>query len=40
MVQPINYILDVKDPIEQAMRGYAMGRQDIEQLKAEQNLKL
>lgn len=31
MVQPINYILDVKDPIEQAMRGYALGRQDIEQ---------
>jgi len=31
MVSPINYILDVKDPIEEAMRGYAMGRQDIEQ---------
>ena len=31
MVSPINYILDVKDPIEQAMRGYTMGRQDIEQ---------
>ena len=31
MVSPINYMLDIKDPIEQAMRGYAMGRQDIEQ---------
>jgi hypothetical protein len=31
MVSPINYILDVKDPIEQAMLGYTMGRKDIEQ---------
>lgn len=31
MVSPINYILDVKNPIEEAMRGYAFGRQDIEQ---------
>lgn len=31
MVSPINYMLDVKDPIEEAMRGYTMGRQDIEQ---------
>lgn len=31
MVSPINYILDVRNPIEEAMRGYAFGRQDIEQ---------
>jgi hypothetical protein len=31
MVSPINYILDVKDPIEQAMLGYTTGRKDIEQ---------
>lgn len=31
MVSPINYILDVKSPIEEAMRGYAFGRGDIEQ---------
>lgn len=31
MVSPINYMLDVKNPIEEAMRGYSLGRQDIEQ---------
>jgi hypothetical protein len=31
MVSPINYILDVKDPIEQAMLGYTIWRKDIEQ---------
>lgn len=31
MVSPINYMLDVKNPIEEAMRGYSFGRQDIEQ---------
>ena len=31
MVSPINYILDVKNPIEEAMRGYSIGRADIEQ---------
>jgi hypothetical protein len=30
-MEPINYILDVQNPIEQAMRGYGMGRADIEQ---------
>jgi len=30
-MDPINYILDVQNPIEQAMRGYGMGRADIEQ---------
>lgn len=31
MVSPINYMLDVRNPIEEAMRGYSLGRQDIEQ---------
>jgi hypothetical protein len=30
-MEPINYMLDVKNPIEEAMRGYAIGRADIEQ---------
>ena len=30
-MDPINYILDVKSPIEQALKGFALGRQDIEQ---------
>lgn len=30
-MEPINYILDVRSPIEQAMKGFALGRQDIEQ---------
>jgi hypothetical protein len=30
-MDPINYILDVQNPIEQAMRGYGIGRADIEQ---------
>lgn len=30
-MDPINYILDVKNPIEEAMRGYSMARADIEQ---------
>lgn len=30
-MEPINYILDVQNPIEQAMRGYGLGRADIEQ---------
>ena len=35
-MEPINYILDVQNPIEQAMRGYGMGRADIEQRQAMQ----
>jgi hypothetical protein len=31
MVSPINYMLDVKNPIEEAIRGYTLGRADIEQ---------
>jgi hypothetical protein len=30
-MEPINYMLDVKNPIEEAMRGYGIGRADIEQ---------
>jgi hypothetical protein len=30
-MEPINYMLDVKNPIEEAMRGYGLGRADIEQ---------
>jgi hypothetical protein len=30
-MEPINYMLDVKSPIEQALMGYGLGRQDIEQ---------
>jgi hypothetical protein len=30
-VEPINYILDVKNPIEEAIKGYTMGRNDIAQ---------
>jgi hypothetical protein len=30
-MEPINYMLDVQNPIEQAMRGYGLGRADIEQ---------
>lgn len=30
-MDPINYILDVKSPIEQAIKGYGLGRQEIEQ---------
>lgn len=35
-MEPINYILDVKSPIEQAMIGYGLGRQDIEQTQVMQ----
>jgi hypothetical protein len=31
MVSPINYMLDVRNPIEEALRGYSLGRADIEQ---------
>lgn len=31
MVGPIDYTMNVLDPIQGAMRGYALGRQDIEQ---------
>jgi len=30
-MDPINYILDVKNPIEEAIKGYTMGRNDIAQ---------
>jgi hypothetical protein len=30
-MEPINYMLDVQNPIEEAMRGYGLGRADIEQ---------
>ncbi len=30
-MEPINYILDVKNPIEEAIKGYTMGRNDIAQ---------
>ena len=30
-MEPINYMLDVRNPIEEAMRGYGIGRADIEQ---------
>lgn len=30
-MEPINYLLDVQNPIEEAMRGYGLGRADIEQ---------
>jgi hypothetical protein len=30
-MEPINYILDVQSPIQQAMKGYGLARQDIEQ---------
>jgi hypothetical protein len=30
-MEPINYMLDVQNPIEAAMRGYGLGRADIEQ---------
>jgi hypothetical protein len=30
MVSPINYMLDVRNPIEEALRGYSLGRADIE----------
>lgn len=30
-MDPINYILDVKNPIEEALKGYTMGRNDIAQ---------
>lgn len=30
-MEPINYILDVRSPIQQALTGYGLGRQDIEQ---------
>ena len=36
LMEPINYILDVKSPIEQAMIGYGLGRQDIEQTQVMQ----
>lgn len=35
-MEPINYILDVKSPIEQALMGYGLGRQDIEQTQVMQ----
>jgi len=31
MVSPINYIVDVRNPIDEMMRGYSMGRSDIAQ---------
>ena len=30
-MEPINYMLDVKNPIEEAIKGYTMGRNDIAQ---------
>ena len=30
-MEPINYILDIQSPIQQAMKGYGLARQDIEQ---------
>jgi hypothetical protein len=30
-VEPINYMLDVRNPIEEAIKGYTMGRNDIAQ---------
>lgn len=35
-MEPINYILDVKSPVEQALMGYGLGRQDIEQTQVMQ----
>ena len=31
MVRPIDYTMDVLNPIEGMLRGYSLGRQDIEQ---------
>jgi hypothetical protein len=30
-MDPINYMLDVKNPIEEAIKGYTMGRNEIAQ---------
>ena len=30
-MEPINYMLDIQSPIQQALTGYGLGRQDIEQ---------